>query len=163
MEMNTQLELAVKLRQEGKLIESNQLLVEMVKKEPQDAQLNYQCAWGFDVLGEELKAVPFYEKAIKIGLAGEDLENALLGLGSTYRTLGKYEKSKQVFQLGVTLFPNNRAIRVFYSMTLYNLNDHKTAMELLLKCLVETASDANIENYKRAIDFYADNLDEVWH
>ncbi|ATP42125.1 hypothetical protein CSE16_20095 [Solibacillus sp. R5-41] len=161
--MKAQLELAIKLRQEGELIESNQLLLEMINKEPQDAYLNYQCAWSLDVLGEESRAVPFYEKAIQNGLAGEDLENALLGLGSTYRTLGEYEKSREVFQQGVTLFPNNRAIQVFFSMTLYNLNDHKTAMEFLLKCLVETTSDANIENYKRAIDFYADKLDEVWN
>lgn len=160
--MKAQIELAVKLRQEGKLIKSNQLLLEMVKEDPQDAYLNYQCAWSLDVLGEELKAVPFYEKAIKIGLAGEDLENAFLGLGSTYRTLGEYEKSRQVFQQGVTLFPDNRAIQVFLSMTLYNLNDHKTAMEMLLNCIVETTTDTNIGNYKRAIDFYADKLDEVW-
>ncbi|KAF0818122.1 hypothetical protein KIS4809_2924 [Bacillus sp. ZZV12-4809] len=38
--------------------------------------------------------------------------------------MGEYEKSKGTFQKGMELFPANRAIQAFYSMTLYNLNEH---------------------------------------
>ena len=153
---------ALELRKDNKKKESNQLLLKIVEEYPDNAYVNYQCAWSFDVLGEESKAVPFYERAIKIGLSGKDLEGAILGLGSTYRTLGEYEKSKNTFLKGIELFPNNRAIQVFYSMTLYNLNDHRKAMEILLKCLLDTTTDSEILNYKKAINFYADKLDEVW-
>ena len=47
-------------------------------------------------------------------------------------------------------------------MTLYNLNEHSQAMELLIKCLVDTTSDEEIMNYERAIRFYSDKLNEVW-
>lgn len=153
---------ALELRKDNKKKESNQLLLKIVEEYPDNAYVNYQCAWSFDVLGEESKAVPFYERAIKIGLSGQDLEGAILGLGSTYRTLGEYEKSKSTFLNGIELFPNNRAIQVFYSMTLYNLNDHRKAMEILLKCLLDTTTDSEILSYKKAINFYADKLDEVW-
>jgi len=33
---------------------------------------------------------------------------------------------------------------------------------LLLKCLIETTTDEKIISYKKAIDFYADKLDEIW-
>ena len=36
------------------------------------------------------------------------------------------------------------------------------AMEFLLKCLIDTTTDKEILNYKRAIDFYSDKLDEIW-
>ncbi len=85
-----------------------------------------------------------------------------MGLGSTYRTLGEYEKSKSALLKGIELFSNNKAIQTFYAMTLYNLNEHSQAMELLLKCLIETTKDAEIISYKKAIDFYSDKLDEVW-
>ncbi|MEG0440597.1 MAG: tetratricopeptide repeat protein, partial [Solibacillus sp.] len=111
---------------------------------------------------EESKAVPFYEKAIKLELSSKELEGALLGLGSTYRTLGEYEKSKSIFLKGIESFPNNRAIQTFYSMTLYNLNEHSKAMELLLKCLSDTTTDDEILGYKKAIDFYSNKLDEIW-
>jgi len=109
-------------------------------------------------MGEERKAMPYYERAIKRGLPSHELAGALLGLGSTYRTLGDYEKSKSTFHKGMELFPNNKAIQTFYAMTLYNLKEHSTAMELLLKCLIETTTDEKIISYNKAIDFYADKL-----
>lgn len=153
---------AVDLREKGNIKESNKLLKELVQNFPDDASVNYQCAWSFDLMGEERKAMPYYEKAIKRGLPSHELEGTLLGLGSTYRTLGYYERSKNTFQQGMELFPNNRAIQTFYAMTLYNLNEHSKAMELLLKCLVETTTDEKIIGYKKAIEFYADKLDEIW-
>lgn len=47
-------------------------------------------------------------------------------------------------------------------MTLYNLKEHSKAMELLLKCLIDTTSDDEIISYKKAIKFYSDKLDEIW-
>ncbi|WP_409271573.1 tetratricopeptide repeat protein [Neobacillus sp. SCS-31] len=160
--MEMELEKAVALRKSGHHKESNELLMKLVQEFPDDASINYQCAWSFDLLGEEAKAVPFYEKAIQLGLPSNEFEGALLGLASTYRTLGEYEKSKSIFLKGIESFPDNRAIQVFYSMTLYNLNEHSKAMELLLKCLIETTTDDEIVKYKRAIDFYSDKLDETW-
>ncbi|MGN7298892.1 tetratricopeptide repeat protein [Fredinandcohnia aciditolerans] len=153
---------ALQLREEGRFKESNARLLSLVKESPNDPQLNYQVAWSFDVLGLESNAVPFYEKSIRLGLEGEDLEGALLGLGSTYRTLGKYEKSAETLVKGLELFPENHAIRSFYAMTLYNLNRHQEAMGILLKSLATTSGDKYIQQYNRAINFYADKLDEIW-
>ncbi|WP_313892417.1 tetratricopeptide repeat protein [Psychrobacillus sp.] len=158
--MNPELDHALFLRQDGRLKESNEVLIKLAEELPGNAYVNYQCAWSYDVLGEESKAAPYYENAIDLGLTESDLEGALLGLGSTYRTLGDYEKSQTVFLKGMDLFPTNKAIQVFYSMTLYNLNEHNRAMELLLKCIAETTTDEEILSYQKAITFYADKLDE---
>ena len=160
--MRKEVDRAIDLRKEGKQKESNELLLVLVKEFPQNAFINYQCAWSFDVLGEESQAVAFYEKAIHLGLSGNDLEGALLGLGSTYRTLGDYQKSKDVLSKGMELFPTNRALQIFYSMTLYNLKDHQVAMEILLTSLVDTTTDQEILKYKKAIHFYSDKLDNIW-
>lgn len=160
--LEKELDKAINLRESGNHKESNELLLKLVQNYPENASINYQCAWSFDLLGEEAKAVSFYENAIKLGLSSNELEGALLGLGSTYRTLGEYEKSKRIFLLGIESFPNNRAIQTFYSMTLYNLNEHSKAMELLLKCLIDTTKDDKILNYKKAINFYSNKLDEIW-
>ena len=160
--MERELDKAMELRKSGNHKESNSLLLDLVQEFPENASVNYQCAWSFDLLGQEVKAVPFYENAIKLGLSSIELEGAFLGLGSTYRSLGEYEKSKATFLKGIEAFPNNRAIQVFYSMTLYNLNEHSKAMEFLLKCLIDTTTDKEILNYKRAIDFYAEKLNEIW-
>jgi tetratricopeptide (TPR) repeat protein len=160
--MTVELNKAILLRSEGDLTKSNEILKALAKKNPTDAVINYQCAWSFDVLGMEAEAVPYYEKALDLGLNDEDALGACIGLGSTYRTLGKYKKSKAVFESGLARFPENNALKTFYAMTLYNVGEHVNAMELLLACLVQTSSDPEIASYKRAISFYADKLDLTW-
>ena len=156
-----ELEIAVALRKEGKLKESNEILVTLAKDYPDNSIINYQCAWSFDVLSLEKEAVPYYEKAISIGLPEIELKGAILGLGSTYRTLGKYQKSREIFEKGLAKFTDDRSMKVFYAMTLYNLNEHSKAMEILLTNLAQTSSDENIKTYKKAIEFYSDKLDEI--
>ena len=160
--MQIEIDNAIEMRKTGKHKESNELLIRLVDEYPDDAFINYQCAWSFDVLGLESKAVPYYEKAIQLGLAEKDLEGAIIGLGSTYRTLGEYKKSKEVFQKGIKLYPNNEAIKVFYAMTLYNLQEHGRAMELLLNSLISTTKNEEILDYQKAIGFYSDILDQTW-
>ena len=53
-------------------------------------------------------------------------------------------------------------MQVFLAMTQYNLKDHKQAMELLLKNILDTTNDENIQKYRKAIEFYSDKLDETW-
>lgn len=155
------IEEAVKLRQEGKLIESNEMLLKLVRQFPEDASINYQCAWSFDILEKEVEAIKYYEKAIDLGLADDDLKEAYLGLGSTYRTIGEYEKSRETFINAIAKFDDN-SLKVFYAMTLYNLEEHSNSMEILLKIIAETSTDANIGGYSRAIEFYSDKLDRIF-
>ena len=129
------LEEAIQLRSEGKLEKSNVLLSNLVSEFPDDALVNYHYAWSFDVLGLEADAVPYYEKAIQLGLDETNAMGAFIGLGSSYRALGKYDKSEIVFEKGIEHFPENNAMKTFYAMTLYNVGEHREAMEILLTCL----------------------------
>lgn len=160
--MKEQLNRAITLRKNGDFKQSNAILTGLAAMHPDDPVVNYQYACSFDVLGEEAKAVPYYEKAIKLGLDGEDLQGALLGLGSSYRTLGAYEKSQGVFRQGIQQFPDDHAMKVFYAMTLYNLQKHEQSMEILLRTILETTVDENLLAYKKAIAFYSDKLDRIW-
>ncbi|MDF9758980.1 tetratricopeptide (TPR) repeat protein [Peribacillus simplex] len=94
------LERALILRGKKEFKKSNQLLMDLAKQNPEDAVIQYQCAWSLDILGLEVKAVPHYEAALKLGLPDEDAKGAYLGLGSTYRTIGEYEKSNGHWKRG---------------------------------------------------------------
>lgn len=152
---------ALTLRQEGKHEESRALILELLSLNPDDALLNYQCAWAHDLLGLEREAVGFYERALNLGLQ-EDREGAFIGLGSTYRCLGNYRQAEHVLRRGLGEFPENRALQVFLSMALYNLGQHGEAMEILLRNLAETTQDDDIKGYRRALLHYASQLDMVW-
>ena len=153
---------AVQIRESGKHEEAREFLRELHSEFPQDAQVNLQYAWLLDLLGLEREAIPFYESAVRSGLSGDELQSALLGMGSTYRCIGEYQKAKKTFLRALELFPERNEFKVFLAMTYYNLSEHSKAMELLLTSLVETSKDEGIVSYNRAIRFYADKLDETW-
>lgn len=157
-----ELKRAIELRESGKVKEANEMLVELADKHPKDAQVNYQCAWSFDVMELETQAIPYYEKAISLGLAESELHGAYLGLGSTYRTIGEYQKSKEVFEKALERFEKDKVLETFYAMTLYNLKEHSKAMEILLLNIAKTSSDEGVGEYKKAIEFYSDKLDRIF-
>lgn len=158
-----ELEQAVQLRESGKLEEARSVLLELLDQQPLNPSVWYQCAWIHDVLGLESEAVPYYKKSLELGLKEEERQGALLGLGSTYRTLGMYDEAKLIFERAMREFPDRREYEVFYAMVLYNQKAFSEAMSILLKQLAETSSDEGIQSYKKAILFYSDKLDQVWN
>ncbi len=160
--MDKQLEQVLTLRENGQLKEANQLMVALVKEEPENAYYQFQCAWTYDSLGQEKEAVSHYEKAIQLGLEPAILVDAYLGLGSKYRTLGLYEQAKRTLEQAMHKFPEAEHVKVFYAMTLYNLGEHAKSMEILLNTLVITTNHQGIKDYKKAIHYYSDKLDQIW-
>jgi tetratricopeptide (TPR) repeat protein len=160
--MEDQLASAIRLRQGGQLQEARELLLKLVAAQPDDPRVSYQCAWVHDALGLEREAVPFYQRAIDSGLAGEDLAGALLGLGSTYRALGEYQQAIATLRRGIATFPGDRSFEPFLAMALYNAGQHAESAELLLRALAETSADDSIRRYQRTILFYADKLGQTW-
>lgn len=153
---------AVALRNEGKAEEARVMLLEIYDQNGNDAELLYQLAWTHDVLGLEREAVSFYERSLTLSLPSEQRVGALLGLGSTYRTLGEYENSKVILEQAIHECPENKEFPVFLAMTLHNLGEHNLAMEMLLKLLAETSTDEGIRSYSKAISYYSDKLEQVW-
>ncbi len=159
---------AIQLRETGRaqqdeaiLEQARTLLLELAAAYPDDAEISYQTAWVHDNLGLEREAIPFYLRALDQGIAGPDLEGCLLGLGSTYRGLGEYQLAEETLRRGVSQFPQNRALQIFLAMTLYNRQQHKEAMELVLINLLETTSDDKLQRYMRPLSYYARHLDEI--
>jgi len=140
--MDDTLQQIATLRSQGKLDEAIRLAKQLVDAMPADPVAHYQCAWCHDAAGLEKEAVPYYVKAIQLGLSPQDdLAGALLGLGSTYRTLGLYEQAAETLERGMQRFPADRSFPVFLSMAYYSLGRHHEAMTLLLRSLAETTND----------------------
>ena len=166
--MRDRLAEAIQLRETGRarqdqamLEEARTLLLELAAAYPDDAEITFQTAGVHDNLGLERESIPFYLRALEQGLSGADLERALLGLGSTYRGLGEYQKAEETLRRGVKEFPDNRALQVFLAMALYNTQRYKEAMELVLTNLMETTSDEKLQYFKRPLVYYASHLDET--
>ncbi|MDE2039154.1 MAG: tetratricopeptide repeat protein [Elusimicrobia bacterium] len=149
---------ALRLRKTGRCRESRILLLDLARRFPESAEISHQCGWAHDVLGMEREAIPYYERARKLGLKrGRD--GLLLSLGSSYRCVGDYRKAERMLRRAAKEFPGNRALRVFLALALFNRRRHREAVRILLRELAETSKDEEILKYRRAILFYAGRKD----
>lgn len=158
---NAQLTEAVRLREQGDTAEARRRLLALGELWPRDAQIAYQSAWAHDVLGLEAEAVPFYERALTAPvqrLSPADRCEALLGLGSTYRVLGRYEDAERTLRTAVAEFPHHGALRAFLAMALFNRGRHEESTRLLLELLAATSEDPTVRAFRRAIETYAEDL-----
>ena len=160
--MDERLAKAVELRERGELEEARTLLLELRAERPDDTQVALQTAWVHDSLGYEEEAVGHYEAALAGELSDDELRPLLLGLGSTYRTLGRDEDSDRTFREAIERFPDFRPLRVFHAMTEYNVGRSREAVRSLIEVLLETTSDPQILRYRRALGAYAEDLDRSW-
>jgi predicted Zn-dependent protease len=159
---DTRLERAIELRESGELEQARTLLLELRAEFPDDAQVAVQTAWVHDSLGLEVEAAEHYEAALAGDLSDDELKGLYLGLGSTYRTLGRDADSERVFLAGIERFPDFKPLRAFYAMTEYNLGREREAVQQLLELLLEATEDPTILRYQRSLSAYAKDLDRSW-
>jgi tetratricopeptide (TPR) repeat protein len=131
------IETGIKMRESGDAEKALGIFKQLLETDQKNPDLHYQIAWCLDVLGREKEAVGSYEKAIETGINDKDLIGVYLGLGSTYRTIGEYEKSLDLFDAAIERFPEYNEYRVFRAMTNYNLGNYCEAMRELLVIIAD--------------------------
>ena len=115
-------------------------------------QEDLERAFDYDRGGFEAEAIPHYEQAIAAGLSGEQLEKAMLGLGSSLRNVGRVEESVAVLEDACRRFPDNKALPVFLAFSLWSAGRGGEAVAILAARLGEGSG------YERAIRQYADAI-----
>jgi tetratricopeptide (TPR) repeat protein len=162
MDRQEQIEAAARMRDAGQLEQSRALLMQLVTDYPDDPLVNYQAGWTLDRMGLETEAAPYYERAIAAGLAGDDLRGALLGLGSTYRVIGRDADAVRTLAVGVARFPDDGAMRTFYALALYSAGEHTRASQEFLRVILASSADPQIARYRNALAEYREHPDDLW-
>jgi tetratricopeptide (TPR) repeat protein len=150
------------LRASGQHEKAFALVRDLVTANPNDASLQYEAACLNDFLGHEHDAVPYYVAALAGKLSTPDRLGAFLGLGSTFRTIGQYQRAEEILLQGLAEFPEAMELKVFLAMSQHNLGKSKTAIETLLLLLAKTSNDPAIQMYRRAIELYSQDIERIW-
>ncbi len=161
-EVLSQIAEARTLRRNDELEQSQTLLLELLERYPDNPLVLYEVGGSFDVLGEEPQAIPYYRQAVAAGLAGSDLQECLVCLGSSLRVVGDFEEAVEVLEKAVEQFPDNNSGRVFLALAYYSDGREDKAVSTLLDVLLKTTKDEDILSFAGALEYYKDNLDEVW-
>lgn len=152
----------VRWREEGRLEDALARMLALSARHPDDGAVAYQTAWIHDRMGLEGAAVPYYRRAIESGrLSPRDRLGALTGCGSTLRGLGRYQEAAELLTDATAEFPDDGALQAFLAMTLHNLGRSGEAVSLLLRLLAASSTAPNVQEYRSAIEFYAQDLDRV--
>jgi len=162
MDIESTIEKAKELRQEDELDESLNLLEKLLAENPDNPLVLFEVGGAYDVLGSEVDAIPHYNEAIEAGLEGDELQECLICLGSCHRAVGEFEMAVEMLEAYADRFPDNRGGLPFLALAYYSNEQYEEAVRLLLDIVIDTTSDEDIIAYADPLDYYKDNLDEVW-
>lgn len=153
---------AKELRSEDELEESQELLFELLEAYPDDPDVLFEVGGSFDVMGLEPEAMPYYRQAIESGLEGEALTECMICLGSSQRLVGDYADAVDTLERAVEEFPDSEGAKAFLALAYYSNNQYEESVRLLIDLLVRTTDDDELRAYGDTLDYYKDNLDELW-
>jgi len=120
------------------------------------ARRRYDEACAHDRAGREEEAIPCYEEALELGLADPLRQQALLGLGSSYRNVLRHADAIALLRGAVDEYPDDHALAVFLSLALWSGGREREAMQALGRVTLESA---DLRGYGRAAAVYLDQLD----
>lgn len=150
------------LRTVGQHSQACDLLLKHRPHAPANAVFEYELACLQDFLGLTHDAIRSYDKALGAGLKGARLRGAFLGLGSSLRAIGDYDRAIAILDEGTKKFPRAHELEIFKVMALYNVGESKAAVQICLRRLALTSTDKDIQAFKRPILAYARDLDRKW-
>ena len=156
------IERAKELRRDDKLEESQDLLFELLEAFPDDPEVLFEAGGSFDVMGLEPEAIPYYRRAIEQGLDGEVLYECMVCLGSSQRLVGDFDDAVDTLEKASEQFLDNDGAQAFLALAYYSNDQVEEAVSLLLDLLIRTSSSAQLREYAGALEYYKDNLDEIW-
>ena len=120
------------------------------------ARRRYDEACAHDRAGREEEAIPCYEEALELGLPDPLRQQALLGLGSSYRNVLRHADAIALLRGGVDEYPDDHALAVFLSLALWSGGREREAMQALGRVTLESA---DLRGYGRAAALYFEQLD----
>jgi|SRR5690554_266005 len=152
---------AVALRRTCSFEEALAILLPLAEEYAEHAELMYEIGWTLDASDRSREAIPYYRKALALGLR-RDRQGCYLALGSSLRATGQYTDSREILEEGLREFNDYRPLRVFLALTLYNLKCSNEAVRLLIEELCAQSSDEHTRSYRPALEAYATDLDRIW-
>jgi tetratricopeptide (TPR) repeat protein len=127
----------------------------LVAQFPDEARAHYELACARDRADREVEAVAAYRAAMQLGLSGDELRSAYLGLGSTLRNVGEYAESLQLLTEACARYPGYAPLRLFLALTQCSAGQERQAVIQLMDYICE---HIDLDGYDRALNYYRNEL-----
>lgn len=119
----------------------------LLAEHPDHPVLVLEVAGAYDTAGREDEAAVQYERAMALGLEGDDLRRCLCQYGSTLRWLGRLDESVAVLEGARARFPQSDSVRVFLALTLAEAGRTDAAVAQLLTVITDHPEVTDLGRY----------------
>jgi hypothetical protein len=116
-----------------------------------DAMAALKSASALDARGGEVEAIPLYLRAIRLGLKGEELRDAMVCLGSSLRTVGKIAAARRILLAARRRFPGDPVVILFLALVEYDAGNLSLVIRQLGYLCTEKPSDPGVAKYRAVL------------
>ncbi|WP_027965137.1 tetratricopeptide repeat protein [Halalkalibacillus halophilus] len=155
------LENILKFKENSQWEDAQKLILEVLEQE-QNSEVYFHAGDIHEKLEMFPQAITYYKQALEEAENLDLREEILLSLGRSYRSVGLYDLAVETLEIGMSEFPTNNKMSVYFAMALYNQGDPDLAMEIIIQKLLETTQDQSLKEEQELIEFYASCLDETF-
>lgn len=148
---------AIKLMDEGKIIESITLLEECIKLDPDRIDFPYEIGYAHYISKEYDKVIDIMTKLSK---RKDTFDRVFQLLGNSYDILGKKEEAIDVYEDGIKKFPESGKLYLELGIVYEFDNKIDKAIECFEKGMDVEPSYSS--TYFRAANLFLNSGDEVW-
>ena len=111
-------------------------------EEPDTGARWLDLALALDARGREAEAIPFYVKALRLGVTSERRRIALFSLTSSYRETGQRDRAVKTAQVARREFRGHPVVESFHALILVDCDQARRALRILgLALLGESDAD----------------------
>lgn len=123
------------------------------------AEIEYERGGEHDSAGRADAAMPYYERALALGLPDELVPRALLQLGSSLRNVGRLDDALALFDDAVARYPDQASLRLFRAFALADAGREREALVDLLHLARTRIDAADVDRYRRSLESYTRDLE----
>jgi tetratricopeptide (TPR) repeat protein len=103
----------------------------MSQHRPRERIQLLNAAFALDRAGREAEAIPLYQRAIRLGIKGASLRDALICLGSSFRAVGKIRQAVRCLQLARKRFRDDIVVELVLALALHDAGRNAEALRLI--------------------------------
>jgi Flp pilus assembly protein TadD len=110
-----------------------------------------QTAFALDRRGKESRAIPLYRQAIRAGLHGSSLRDAMVCLGSSLRTVGQLAAARRILLKARRRFPGDPVVILFLALVEHDAGNIALALRQVAHLYLSQTKNGRLDPYRAVL------------